>query len=342
MENKKIPSAYLDEKVILTLIIVSLAALLFTAFKYSNYKPCGGFQLRTQAESYRTGDPIRFETNARTNEYHWDFGDNESDQTNIASVVHAYNEPGEYTIALTINDNCTEYKTLYITRAPKIVNPVLLPTFVCPQTAEVGKPVDFDDTTNGARSWEWRFGETATVDATSQSATYTYKTPGLKTITLVINGDLQQIGTCKIYVNPPPARKPSGGGQGPSPIIIVPAKPNSPTLDDQRESGETTPSKPQGQAISKQDLEAMLRKVVNDLAKAEDFAPYICNNMNMPVSLDGKEITFRELCTKLSAIKGEKKIKELSVQQIKNNETGCILSLNVHLRMRKGILGIFK
>jgi hypothetical protein len=348
MENKKIQPSYLDDKIILTLIIISLLALMVTAFRYKNYEPCIPFHIKAKAEYYRTGEPIRFETDARfVQDFQWEFGDNETTQTQIPSAVHTYAVPGEYTITLTTNGQCSEYKTIYITRAPKLENPLLLPTFICPQSAEVGKPVTFIDSTAGARSWEWRFGETAVIDATSSTASYVYKTPGLKTIALVINNNAQQMAVCKVFVNEAAATRPKDGNnkrnKQPNNLIIVPAKPVTPTLNEQvnEQPAMKEPPKPMGTAISKQELEGKLRMVANNYFKAEGFTPYLCNNLNVPVSLNGEEITFVEFCNKLSALKSEKKIKELNVQQIKSSETNCIISLNVNLKLKKGFLGIF-
>lgn len=352
MQNKKIQSAYLDEKVIFTMIITALLGLIVTGFQYKNYESCIDFNIRAKANHFRTDEPIRFETDAiYAKDFSWDFGDNEQTETNINSAVHSFNQPGEYTVSVTVNGSCTEYKTVYIAKAQKLDNPLLIPQFVCPQSAEVGKPVTFQDTTAGARSWEWRFGETASIDATSSTASYTYKTPGLKTISLVLNGDPKQMGVCKVYVNeknvPPPTNRlpprTGGGGRQPS-LVIVPAKPGTPTLEEQQ--NEVPPAvkeapKPQGITISKKDFETKLRGVVNNLFTAQDFSQYICSNMNLPVSLNGQEITFTQFCNKLASISNDKKIKQLNVQQIKNGETNCIIGLNVNLKLKQGFLGIF-
>lgn len=348
MENKKIQPAYLDEKVILTMIITALVGLVITGFQYKNYEHCFDFHIKAKANFYRTDEPIHFESDALyAKEFQWDFGDSESSETNISTVVHAYNMPGEYTVSLTVNGKCTEYKTVYITRAPKIENPLLQPRFACPQTAEVGKAVIFQDTTAGAHSWEWRFGETAVVDATSSTASYTYKTPGLKTISIVLNNDPKQLGVCKVYVNDKkvaPSKSNTRVPQHQQPaFVVVPAKPVTPTMEEQSHPQPvvTEPAKPQGVNISKQELETKLRGVVNNFITADNFSQYFCNNLNVPVSLNGSEITFTQFCNKLSSIKNDKKIKQLNVQQIKSSETNCLIGLNVSLKMKQGFLGIF-
>jgi hypothetical protein len=347
MENKKIQLAYIDEKVIITMIVTALLGLVITGFKYKNYEHCFDFHIKAKANFYRTDEPIRFETDALYGTmFQWDFGDNENSQTNISSVVHAYNLPGEYTVALTVNGKCTEYKTIYITKAPRLENPLLMPRFVCPQTAEVGKPVTFQDTTAGAHSWEWRFGETAVIDATSSTANYVYKTPGLKTVSIVLNNDPKQLGVCKVYVNDKtvtPSRSNARVQARQPAFIVVPAKPITPTLEEQNhvQPAIPEPAKPQGVTISKQELEGKLRGVVNNYLTADNFSPYFCNNLNVPVSLNGTEITFSQFCNKLASIKNDKKIKQLNVQQIKSSETNCLIGLNVSLKMKQGFLGIF-
>lgn len=348
MENKKIQLAYLDEKVILTMIIAALLGLVITGFKYKNYEHCFDYHIKAKANFYRTDEPIRFETDALyATEFQWDFGDNENSQTNINSAVHAYNLPGEYMVSLTVNGKCTEYKTIYITKAPKLENPMLMPRFVCPQMAEVGKPVTFQDTTAGAHSWEWRFGETAVIDATSSTANYVYKTPGLKTVSIILNNDPKQLGVCKVYVNDKKISPSKSNARVPArqqpAFIVVPAKPQTPSLEEQNrvQPAVTEPAKPQGVTIGKQELEGKLRMVVNNYLTADNFSPYFCNNLNVPVSLNGTEITFSQFCNKLGSIKNDKKIKQLNVQQIKSSETNCLIGLNVSLKMKQGFLGIF-
>lgn len=348
MEEKRIQTVYLDDRVILAMLIVSLAALMITSFRYMNNEHCFPFTIRAKADFFRTDEPIRFETDAPYARYfQWDFGDEESNETKINSVIHSYNQPGEYIVALTVNGKCVEYKSILISKAPKLENPLLMPTFVCPQSAQTGSPVIFQDTTAGARSWEWRFGETASVDATSSTARYIYRTPGLKTISLVINNDPHQMGVCKVYVTDKAAADRSKEtahprNRQPSPVIVLHEKPGVPPLSEQENTPPAKePPKPAGVSISKEELESKLRLVVNNFLKAESFAPYLCNNLNMPVVLNGTQITFTQLCTKLSSLQNEKKIKELKAQPIKSDETNCIISLNVTLKLKKNFLGIF-
>lgn len=336
MEKRRIIPSRLDENVIMVMLITAVLAVLTMTFRYKHYEPCVPFKITTHAGHYYTGEVIRFETNARRfSKLHWDFGDNQSNATAVSSAVHAYDQPGEYTVALTLNGECTEYKNIVITSAPKVVDSVMIPRFVFPQSAEVGKPVQFRDTTPGATQWEWRFGETAAVDATGKEPTYTYRSPGLKTISLVLNNNPQQLAVGKVYVNAaaPPVRKPAGGGK--MPVIVIRDKPEALPLSEQ------LPHPPEeirrAPDISRQEFENQLRAVASSFKNAQSFGPYLCGNLNVQTSLNGNEITFSELCNKLASLKNEKKIKRLNVQMIKNDKTNCIVALIVNMKLRESI-----
>ena len=338
----------LDERVILTMLGVALLAMIIMAARYKSHEVCVPFYIKTVAQHYNAGEVIRFETNASGKHFFWDFGDGQVNDTKGFTVVHAFDEPGEYTVALTTQANCTEYKTVMIAPAPKTADPALVPEFICPQSAEVGKPVQFQDTTRGATRWEWRFGETATVDATYRVATYTYTTPGLKTVSIVINNNEQRMGICKIYVNPaapPPVKSESksGGSGGARGIVVIPEKPTNDPLGGgtTAEPLPTAPPPPvivRAPDITSKEFENGLRAVVNNFKNAQSFSAYLCGNLNLQVSFNGAAVSFTEMCNRLSAIKNEKKIKRLNVQLIKNEQTNCIIAMVVDFKEKEGFL----
>src|SRR5205823_4620391 len=113
METKQSLVSRLDENVIITMLAVSVLATIVFAFRYKNYEPCRPFNIRTVAAHYQTGEVIRFETDARAfQRLQWNFGDNQNNETRIASAVHAFDQPGNYTIALSTDNLCTQYKTV--------------------------------------------------------------------------------------------------------------------------------------------------------------------------------------------------------------------------------------
>lgn len=341
MENKTVLYKRVDERATITMIVVAILGLALMAYRYTQYNPCVSFNVSAKAKYFHTGEVIRFESDIRLfKTLHWNFGDNQGDGTRVSSAVHAYDEPGEYVVSLTADGECTEYTTIVVTMAPKVEDPKLLPAFVCPQSAEVGKPVQFADTTAGALQWQWRFGETATVDATSRNPVYTYTTPGLKTVSIVINNDQRQMGICKIYVNPaapPPAVKKRGGGGG-LPVIIVHDRPDTAPLDEQMNpEAIPEPAIVKAPDITGPEFERQLRAVANKYKTAQSFSDYLCGNLNVQVSLNGREISFTELCNKISSLKSDKRIKKLTVQLMKNERTGCVIALFVSLKEKEGL-----
>jgi len=337
--NRQILNQRVDDRAILTMIIPAVLSLLVMAWRFTNHTVCRDFHVLARSNHYYTGEVVRFESNITAyNTLRWDFGDNEGNDSKISSAVHSYDQPGEYTASLTVNGECTEYVRVVIVPAPHVENPRLTPTFIYPQSAEVGKPVQFNDTTLGAAQWEWRFGETATVDATEKAPKYTYTTPGLKTVTVVINNDPQQMGLCKIYVNPAaqPKRKDRGGDR---PAIVVnrvgPPLKNVPDTAAVKKPEEVTVTK--APEISDAGFEVLLRGVANKEKTADHFAPYFCGNLNVQANLNGKVMPFTELCNKFSTLKSEKRIKKLSVQLVRNEKTNCIIALFVNMKEKEGL-----
>ncbi len=345
MNKRRLSPSYLDDRVIFSMIGVALVSFIIMGYKYRTYTPCRDFKVSSYALHYYAGEVIRFETDVRNfRKWQWNFGDDQSNETNVASAVHAYDIPGEYTVTVTVNGSCTEYKTVLISPAPVVEDPLLTPRIVCPQSAEVGKPVTFADSTAGALQWEWRFGETATIDATSRNASYIYTSPGLKTVSLIVNNDPRQTAICKIVVNPPAPpplpkenNRPSGGGG----VIIVPAKPNTNPLNEQLPvTNEPAPAPVIVRApdIGREQFETELRAVANGYKTAESFSSYLCGNLNIQVSLNGSEITFTELCNKIASFGTAKKIKRLNVQLVKNERSNCIVALVVNLRKKENFI----
>ena len=337
--NRQILNKRVDDRAILTMIIPAVLSLLIMAWRFTNHTVCSSFNITARSGHYYTGEVVRFESNiANYKTLRWDFGDDQGNDSKISSAVHAYDQPGEYTASLTVNGVCTEYVRLVIIPAPHVENPRLTATFICPQSAEVGKPVQFTDTTQGATQWEWRFGETATVDATEKAPKYIYTTPGLKTVTVVINNDQQQLGLCKIYVNPAASRQKKDRSD--RPVIVVnrvgpPLKNAADTTTEKKAPAEPVVTK--APEISDAGIEVLLRGAANKQKTAENFAPYFCGNLNVQSNLNGQVMPFTELCNKFSALKSEKKIKKLSVQLVKDEKTNCIIALFVNMKEKEGL-----
>lgn len=343
MERRKGATIRIDENIILTMVVVSFIAMVVLAFKYHHYAPCVPVKFFVKSNSFQTGELIYFQVEAKnTGNLVWDFGDLTISNATSATAVHAYDHPGQYTISLAVNDICKAYKTIYITKAPLLVNPALVARFICPRTAEVGKPVVFKDTTANAASWEWRFGETTNVDAITQTATFTYFTPGVKTVYLVINGNMSTPGICKIFVAPKTIKADQRSNKAASQRIqiYVPERPNIDPLDSQLIKLITIKppldDKPKAPDLTGSQMEVLLREVVIGTKQAANFSPYLCGSLDTKINCNNRQISFTDLCIEMRSIKKTRKIKSLDVQLIKNQQTNCIIDMNVTLRLKKG------
>ncbi len=144
----------------------------------------------------------------------WDFGDlgsgdrNTSDEVN---PIHIYEEPGEYTITLTLdNNNCGGTIDTTI-----IVSPKPIANFEY-SNACVGKPTEFTDISiselNPINNWSWNFGiQNLTNDtSTLQNPLYTYNAVGNYLVSLeVINdaGCTDILDSVEIEITPTPTAK---------------------------------------------------------------------------------------------------------------------------------------
>ena len=112
----------------------------------------------------------------------WDFGNGLiSTQQNPDCL---YNSSGTYTVKLIVT-NTWLTDTLIIENYITIVEPLIADFIVSKTTAFTGDSIVFTDLSQGnPESWFWDFGNGAT--STSQNPVYTFTTPGVYTIKLVV------------------------------------------------------------------------------------------------------------------------------------------------------------
>ncbi|GAB3013011.1 hypothetical protein GCM10027051_15280 [Niabella terrae] len=355
MEPKQNTSFRLDDNVVIAFLVACVLGSMAFAVRYSNYKPCRSFSIKTLTTNITTGTLVRFEADvaAKYKVYEWDFGDNQDSKTASHTVVHSFDRPGEYIVTLKLDNRCLESTTIYVQQAAEIVDSSQMPRAIIPETAEINMPITFHDTTHDANAWEWRFGETDVVDAFSKDPTYVYKQPGWKTITLTVNGNNRSVLVKKIFVNPPrektvtaPVRPQRQAPRGPAN-----PRPETDPLDEQLNPKPQSETKPEAKPapppvvkapdLSIQDLKKMLYGVADKKLSAASFAKYFCNNTNIYTNVNGKSYTFAEYCSKLANLKrGASDIKKMSVIPTKNIETNCITSLNIVVTYRQGLFGL--
>ena len=118
-------------------------------------------------------------------QWQWYFGD--GDSAAVAAPTHCYNLPGQYDVTLTATTSagCTATFTI----------PAYIQTFGTPLAAFASTPqpttlvnptIHFADSSVGAASWSWSFGDLINSSSTDQNPTFTYPAAGCYQVTLTV------------------------------------------------------------------------------------------------------------------------------------------------------------
>lgn len=151
------------------------------------------------------GSPVTFtNTSSNATTYYWDFGD--LSNSTAANPTHTYTTPGTYQVMLIADGPC-DIDTTYalITITPGAVNAA----FTSVPSACAGNPVFFSNSTTGATTYVWDFGDLAS--STASSPAHTYTAPGTYTVTLFASGSCATDTVSSIVtINPVPVASITG------------------------------------------------------------------------------------------------------------------------------------
>ncbi|UCH13412.1 MAG: PKD domain-containing protein [Bacteroidales bacterium] len=120
------------------------------------------------------------------NSWSWNFGD--LGTSNAENPLHTYNDPGNYTVTLTVSDGISsdyETKVNFISVSASGTAPVA--NFSADRTLITeGENVNFtDQSVNDPTSWSWNFGDGGT--STSQNPSHQYNNEGVYTVSLSVS-----------------------------------------------------------------------------------------------------------------------------------------------------------
>ncbi|MBO0593386.1 PKD domain-containing protein [Cellulophaga sp. E16_2] len=191
---------HFDRNVFLTFLVLFLVGLIMVSFKINSKVDCGNPDFKIISNSFTTEDLIEFNSIDDSGvEWEWDFGDKTSTKYQ-SNVAHQFKIPGTYKIALKVNGQCDVVKEITINEKKELISPELIPNINLPTNVKVGEEVVFSSDATFAESWEWSFGESLYVDGTDKEVKYTFKSPGEKTISLVVNDNRRHGAVRKIIV----------------------------------------------------------------------------------------------------------------------------------------------
>jgi len=150
-------------------------------------------------------------TNPSTgNTYTWNFGDPGSgtnDSSHLTNPVHTFPAVGTYIVNLSATASGGGKGCGGDTNIKVIVNGNAVAGFKA-STVCLNNPTVFTDTSQGASSWRWNFGESssgANNTSTSQNPSHTYATAGTFTVTQIAgSGPCSDTSIQTIVVNPLP------------------------------------------------------------------------------------------------------------------------------------------
>lgn len=123
--------------------------------------------------------------------YYWDFGD--FNYSTGSNAVHTYTQPGDYTVTLTAQfpDGGSLSKAVII----KVLTPAApVAAFTAdPDTCNVNVPVSFLNTSAGAISYSWAFGDGQF--SSQENPIHSYTQAGVYTVTLTATNAIGQTDT---------------------------------------------------------------------------------------------------------------------------------------------------
>lgn len=144
--------------------------------------------------------------------YQWDFGDG-SDLQNGKSVSHIYNQPGFYSVSLTVEDSLGNEAETTVEVEAQSVSSVPEAVIDTDPIAEADQPltgtlpfkVEFDasnslDADNDIVQYEWDFDDDGTVDQEGKKVTHTFEEAGTYTVRLTVADAEDQTGTTSMQV----------------------------------------------------------------------------------------------------------------------------------------------
>ncbi|WP_373518499.1 PKD domain-containing protein [Pricia sp.] len=338
MKNNGIKTHF-DRNVFITFLVFLLVGFALLSFKLNSTVDCADVGFEVISNSYTSEDLIEFKsTDTSGVEWMWEF-DDESPPVYRSDVVHQFTEPGKYTVSLRMNGQCIATKDIAITKREILVDPDLIPNIILPKYVRVGDEVEFVNDSKFAKSWQWSFGETTGIDGSGKKEKYTYKKPGEKTILLVVNDDLRHEAKQRITVLPAiKERKKRNTARRTDPIENVLRqqiidKPIAETKSEEKDKKKKAEEKINRIEVSENELQQLFVNYSNRRIDDTAIRNYFCYS-NIPVfNKTGDRFTVSQFFNEIRDVKLELN----GIKMVRDKKTGCVKSMTVDMRTKKGL-----
>ncbi|MFD2909843.1 PKD domain-containing protein [Flavobacterium ardleyense] len=194
MNSRNQIKTHFDNNIIIFFLFFFIFSCGLLAFKSSKEEKCLVSEFNVEVNSFEEGATLVFSDSSKESySWSWYFGDG-TDMEYKSKVKHIFRKAGDYKVKLLINNSCSLEKTIKIKKSNKLeIKPVveskIIVSFTHPEKVFKDEKIQFFDKTANAVSWQWKFDENESIGSKVKNPTYTYKTTGLKTVTLIVNGD---------------------------------------------------------------------------------------------------------------------------------------------------------
>lgn len=368
----------LDRRVSGIMVILCVISIGLLAYKVTSDVPCREVAVamssltNQKSNSFFTNELVHFSAPLEGDEaVEWDFGD-KSSKVSGAHVTHMFKSPGDYSVRVEINGNCSSTELISIKNfvqssqadgntsidlVKELTNPIQAESFIIEQ----GKQILFSSMVQ-ARSYEWSVqGDKTQPSKTTDQAAFTFINTGNFTLKLILNNDPDNEWTRIISVTPrqvpvglgalPITGGGSQGGIGiPPPIPLPKPKPSEPEVVKPAPYPTPAPTPepvekpkapvPSGPKIIEVYMEneqwrEMLQDVVSGGASLSDFKMYLNDTETKMILLDKETLSFAELVSRLK----DKKVDEKSIQVDQDYDfpNKRLKKLIVKFKRRRGI-----
>ena len=322
MNNQNQIKTHFDSNVIIFFALLFVFSCGLLAFKNSEKEECIIEDFNIEGITLEEGELLTFSDNSDNSyAWRWYFGDG-SDISYKSKVVHVFKKHGTYKVKLLINNSCVIEKNIKILPKNIVVEKKLDIDFFVPSKVYQGQKIKFSDKTENGTTWEWRFGETDVVDSKIKNPTYVYKTTGVKTVSIVVNGNKKNVKFKDVVVVMPEVKKTVRKVKTNTKVENVPE-----VVVEILETPEVEVIK----AINEVELTELIYIISDGKLSYESFKNNFCADKLPLIQVNdaAKYITLREFYD--SVVDKKIKIKEVKINKEKNK---CIVLILVYYKLK--------